>query len=152
MQNFDTMYQSTQRQILEENNLHIRCCETLIFRNLRSLITNTVGLVSITAYEGVRPYTIIHTLRRSVCLHVVHWLYALLMSCYLLFFLDQSVYVPPSLKPPSTNIFSLWLYSPCGPWPLFQFLNPTNSRYDYLDGGSARRKVATYTQNNTNTE
>jgi hypothetical protein len=46
------MYQSTQRQILEENNLHIRGCETLIFRNLLSLITNTLSLVSLTAYEA----------------------------------------------------------------------------------------------------
>jgi hypothetical protein len=38
------------------------------------------------------------------------------------------------------------------PWPLFQFRNPIHSRYDSLDGGSARRKAATYTQNNTNTE
>jgi hypothetical protein len=45
------------------------------------------------------------------------------------------------------------LYSPfVGPWPLFQCLNPINSRYDFLDGGSARHKAATYTQNNTNTE
>jgi hypothetical protein len=34
----------------------------------------------------------------------------------------------------------------------FQFLDPIHSRYDSLDGGSARRKAATYTQNNTNTE
>jgi hypothetical protein len=39
-----------------------------------------------------------------------------------------------------------------GPWPLFQFLNLIYSRKDSLDGRSARRKVATYTQNNTNTE
>jgi hypothetical protein len=38
------------------------------------------------------------------------------------------------------------------PWPLFQFLNPIHSRQDSLDGGSARRKAATYIQNNTNTE
>jgi hypothetical protein len=31
--------------------------------------------------------------------------------------------------------------------PLFPFLNPTHSRQDSLDGGSARRKAATYTQN-----
>jgi hypothetical protein len=36
------------------------------------------------------------------------------------------------------------------PWPLFQFRNPIHSRYDSLDGGSARSKAATYTQNNTN--
>jgi hypothetical protein len=39
---------------------------------------------------------------------------------------------------------------PFGPWPLFQSLNPIYSRWDSLDGVSARRKVATYTQNNTN--
>jgi hypothetical protein len=39
-----------------------------------------------------------------------------------------------------------------GPWPLFQFPNPIHSRYDSLKGGSAGRKAATYTQNNTNTE
>jgi hypothetical protein len=39
-----------------------------------------------------------------------------------------------------------------GPWPLFQFLNPIYSRQYSLDGGSACRKAATYTQNNTNTE
>jgi hypothetical protein len=37
-------------------------------------------------------------------------------------------------------------------WPLFQFLHPVHSRYDSLDGESARRKVSTYTQNNTNIE
>jgi hypothetical protein len=39
-----------------------------------------------------------------------------------------------------------------GPWPLFQFPNPIHSRQNFFDGGSARRKAATYTQNNTNTE
>jgi hypothetical protein len=42
------------------------------------------------------------------------------------------------------NLLLLWLCSPCGPCPLFQFHN--------LDGGSARRKAATYTQDNTSTE
>jgi hypothetical protein len=37
-------------------------------------------------------------------------------------------------------------------WPLFQFLDPIHSRQDPLDGGSARRKASTHTQNNTNTE
>jgi hypothetical protein len=41
---------------------------------------------------------------------------------------------------------------PFGPRPLFQFLNPIHSRYDSLDGGSARRKAAARTQNNINTE
>jgi hypothetical protein len=27
------------------------------------------------------------------------------------------------------------------PWPLFQFLDPIHSRYDTLDGGSARHKA-----------
>jgi hypothetical protein len=35
---------------------------------------------------------------------------------------------------------------PFEPWPLFQFLNPIHSRQDSLDGGSARRKAATYTE------
>jgi hypothetical protein len=47
------------------------------------------------------------------------------------------------------NFVSMAL-QPFGPWPLFQFLNPIHSRKDSLDGGSARRKAATYTQNNTN--
>jgi hypothetical protein len=34
-----------------------------------------------------------------------------------------------------------------GPWPLFQFLNPIH----HWTGESARRKAATYTQDNTNT-
>jgi hypothetical protein len=34
----------------------------------------------------------------------------------------------------------------------FQFLNPIQSRYDSLDGGSARPKASTYTQINTNIE
>ena len=34
-----------------------------------------------------------------------------------------------------------WLYSPfVGPWPLFQFLIPVNSRQGSSDGGSALRK------------
>jgi hypothetical protein len=39
-----------------------------------------------------------------------------------------------------------------GPWPLFQLLHPIYSRLDSLDGGSALRKAATYTQDNINTE
>jgi hypothetical protein len=38
-----------------------------------------------------------------------------------------------------------------GPWQLFQFLNPIHSRLGSLDGGSGRRKAATYTRNNTHT-
>jgi hypothetical protein len=40
-----------------------------------------------------------------------------------------------------------------GLWPLFHFRNLfLHSRQGFLDGGSARRKAATYTQDNTNTE
>jgi hypothetical protein len=39
-----------------------------------------------------------------------------------------------------------------GHWPLFQLLNPIHSQLGSLDGGSADRKAATYTQNNINTE
>jgi hypothetical protein len=35
---------------------------------------------------------------------------------------------------------------------VFQFLNPKHSRQASLDGGSARRKVVTYTQDNTKTQ
>jgi hypothetical protein len=46
-----------------------------------------------------------------------------------------------------------WFYSRfIGPWPLFQIRNSIHSRKDSLDGGSARLKVATYTQNSTNTD
>jgi hypothetical protein len=44
------MYHSTKCQILEENNLHIRGCETHISK--LSLITNTLVVVSLTAYEA----------------------------------------------------------------------------------------------------
>jgi hypothetical protein len=47
----------------------------------------------------------------------------------------------------------LSIYRPfCWILALFQFLNRIHSRQNSLDGGSARRKVAIYTQNNTNTE
>jgi hypothetical protein len=46
-----------------------------------------------------------------------------------------------------------WLYSLfVRPWPLFQFLNPIHNWQDSLEGGSARHKGGTYTQDNTNTE
>jgi hypothetical protein len=52
--------------------------------------------------------------------------------------------------PSQFSLFYLWLYSPfLGPWPLFQFLDPIHNQQGYLDGGSARRKAAAYTQNNT---
>jgi hypothetical protein len=38
-----------------------------------------------------------------------------------------------------------------GTWPVFQFLEPIHSLSESFDGGSARRKASTYTQNNTNT-
>jgi hypothetical protein len=44
------------------------------------------------------------------------------------------------------NIF-MPLQPSVGPRPLLQFLDPIHSRQDSLDGGSARRKAATYTQN-----
>jgi hypothetical protein len=39
-----------------------------------------------------------------------------------------------------------------GPWLLFQFLDPIQSRYDSSDGGSVRRKASTYIQNYANIE
>jgi hypothetical protein len=50
------------------------------------------------------------------------------------------------------NSLSQCLYIPFGPWMLFQFLNSIHSRQDSLDGGSARRKAAIYTQNNASTD
>jgi hypothetical protein len=47
--------------------------------------------------------------------------------------------------------FLFMALQPFRPW-LFQFFNPIHSRQDSLDAGSARLKVATYTQNNINTE
>jgi hypothetical protein len=47
--------------------------------------------------------------------------------------------------------FSMAL-QPFGPLSLFQFLIPIYSRYDSLNGRSARSKAVTYTQNNTNIE
>jgi hypothetical protein len=44
----------------------------------------------------------------------------------------------------------LWLYSPCGPWPLFQFLNLHTVGRTPWTGKSSSREAATYTQNNTN--
>jgi hypothetical protein len=46
----------------------------------------------------------------------------------------------------------LWLYSLLLGLGHFSVFNPIHSRQNSLDGGSARRKGATYTQNNTNTE
>jgi hypothetical protein len=47
---------------------------------------------------------------------------------------------------------SMTLQSFVRPWPLFQFLNPIHSRQESLDGGSARRKAASYKEDITNTE
>jgi hypothetical protein len=46
----------------------------------------------------------------------------------------------------------LWVYILCEPWPIFQFLNPYAIGRSPWKSESARRKAATYTQNNTNTE
>jgi hypothetical protein len=40
-----------------------------------------------------------------------------------------------------TNVYVMALHLFIGPWPLSQFLNPTYSRQDSLDGGSARDKA-----------
>jgi hypothetical protein len=40
----------------------------------------------------------------------------------------------------------------CWTLAVFQIINPIHSLYVSLNGESARRKAATYTQNNTNTE
>jgi hypothetical protein len=46
--------------------------------------------------------------------------------------------------------FLSMVLKPFGPRSVFQVLNPMHSQLDSLDGGSARRKAATYIQNNTN--
>jgi hypothetical protein len=49
--------------------------------------------------------------------------------------------------------FFIGLYRPfVGPWPVFQFPNQIHSRWDSLDGVSARSKAPTYTKDNTNIE
>jgi hypothetical protein len=63
-------------------------------------------------------------------------------------FLDRPACCPVIICP---SIY-LWLYSPYGPWPLFQLLNLMHSRYDSLDGGSALIKATAYTQNNKRTQ
>jgi hypothetical protein len=69
----------------------------------------------------------------------------LLHPLQFIIYLSVSLSVYPSIY--------LWLYSPfVEPWTLFQFRNLIHSGKDSLDGGSARRKDATYTQNNTKIE
>jgi hypothetical protein len=73
----------------------------------------------------------------SVCLSVCLSLY---ISIYL------SMYVSMYLS------IYLWLYSPLFDLGrFFQIFDPIHIRSDSLDGGSARLKAATYTQNNQNT-
>jgi hypothetical protein len=51
-----------------------------------------------------------------------------------------------------TFVFFLWQYSPLDLGRSFKFVNHINSGWDFLDGGSAGGKAATYTQKNTDTE
>jgi hypothetical protein len=53
----------------------------------------------------------------------------------------------PSIHPSINGSTALFW----GPGRFYQFRNPIHSRLDSLDGESARRKDATYTQNSTNT-
>jgi hypothetical protein len=50
------------------------------------------------------------------------------------------------------GLIKIYSLAALGSWPLFQFLNPYTVGRTPWTGGSARRKTATYTQNNTNTE
>jgi hypothetical protein len=59
---------------------------------------------------------------------------------------------PQTLRNISRLCLSLWLYSPLYLCRFFQFLNAIQSRENFLDGGSASCKAATYIQNNTNKE
>jgi hypothetical protein len=62
----------------------------------------------------------------------------------------------PACPPPSHSSIhpsiQLWLYSPRGPWPLFQFLNLYTVGRAPWAGDHPSCKASTYTQNNTNTE
>jgi hypothetical protein len=52
-----------------------------------------------------------------------------------------------------SNIYPSMVPQPVvGPWPIFQSLDLLHSLKGTSDGGSARRKAATYTQDSTNTE
>jgi hypothetical protein len=70
----------------------------------------------------------------------------------------KSLTVDPILSHPInpfhilTPYLSIALQHFVGPWLLFQFLDLLHSRQDSLDGGSARRKATTCTQDSTNTE
>jgi hypothetical protein len=74
--------------------------------------------------------------------------------------IHPSIYLPncpptyPSIHPSIylSIYLSMALRPFVRPWSPFQFLYPIHSRHDSSDGGSARRKAATYMQNNTNTE
>jgi hypothetical protein len=82
----------------------------------------------------------------SVCLSSIY-LSVCLLSIYLSIYLSVCLSVCLSIHP------CLWLYSLLlGPWPFFSFLIFLHRRWDSLDGRSSRRKAATYTQDNTNTE
>jgi hypothetical protein len=78
------------------------------------------------------------------------WIYLLFWIPHLL---PCHVYVLSELKYLRYNPFSYpWLYSPLLGLGLFTVSEPYTESVDSLDGGSARRKASTYTQNNTNTE
>jgi hypothetical protein len=58
--------------------------------------------------------------------------------------------IRPSVRPSDHSALSL---QPCWTFgAFFQFLNPIYNVYDFLDGGSARLKAATCTQDNIKTE
>jgi hypothetical protein len=58
-----------------------------------------------------------------------------------------------SVAEPAYHKIIIWLWSPLlSLGRFFQFLDPTHSSSDSLVGGSARHKVSTCTQTNTNTD
>jgi hypothetical protein len=95
--------------------------------------------------------------RLEVCLRVPHILTIAFASSeprgtqtlflYLPFFLEHLL-----LRYLLRYILFHWLYSPLEPWPLLSVSWSFYRRQDSLDEWSARRKTATYTQDNTSTE
>jgi hypothetical protein len=74
------------------------------------------------------------------------------LSIYLSIYPSVRPPIHPSIHPSIYLSIYLWLYSPCGPWPLFHFLNPlTVGRTSWTGDQSAARpkptRRTTQTQN-----
>jgi hypothetical protein len=77
---------------------------------------------------------------------------ALFISCSTALFELLSLYSSAVLQPfvEPLSLYSSAVLQPfLGPWPLYSFII-RDSRYDFLDEGSARRRTTAYTQDSTN--